>query len=58
MSKGLPPARAQAGCGFFQFFLCVFQNRLHRANHKRQADKDQRNHHTIAVKRQRNTVGL
>jgi hypothetical protein len=40
--------RAQAGGGLFQFFLGVFQHRLHRAHHEGQADEDQRDHHPVA----------
>ena len=58
MAKGLPARGTQAGGGFLQFFLRVFQHRLHRAHHKRQADEDQRNHNAVAVKGQRDALGL
>ncbi|SOY47396.1 conserved hypothetical protein [Cupriavidus taiwanensis] len=44
-AEGLQPVGAEAGRGLFQFLLDIFEHRLHRAHHERQADKGQRHHH-------------
>ena len=44
-AEGLPAAGAQRGGGFFQLAVQVFQHRLHRAHHERQADEHQRHPH-------------
>ena len=58
LGEGLKTRGAQAGGSLFELFFSVFQHRLHRAHHKRQADKDQRNHDTRRLERQLNAHGL
>ena len=50
--KNLQAAGSERRCGFFQFFFKIFQHWLHGAHHKRNANKNKRNHHPCRYKRQ------
>ena len=50
--ENLQARSAQRGGGFFKFFFSVFQHRLHRAHHERQADKNQCDHDASRCERE------